>query len=241
MRGIAALLAGQAAGGGDPAGVPAHDLEHEHLGGGARHRLHVERGLARRDGDVLGRGSETRAAVGERQIVVDGLGNPDAGDRVVQLHADFGHLVCGVHGVVAAVVEEIPDVMGAEHLDQALVLGAALVDPGQFVARGAEGAGRRVAQGPDGRRALLAGVDQVLGQRADDAVAAGIDLADPVAVLAGRFDQAAGGGIDDGGYPAGLCIEGIFRGRALHVSPWVPRVYRTRLGAQDSRSALSRH
>ena len=146
VRRIAGFLAGQAAGGGHPAGVPAHDFEHEYLGRGARHGGHIERRLARGDGDVLGGGAESRAAIGDGQIVVDGLGNPDAGDGICHLHGDFGHLLRRVHGIVAAVVEEIADVVRAEYVDQALVLGAILVDSGQLVARRAEGAARRVAQ-----------------------------------------------------------------------------------------------
>ena len=145
------------------------------------------------------------------KIVVDGLGYTDADDRIAQLHADFGHLLRGIHGIVAAVVEKIADVVGTEYLDQALVLGAILVDSRQFVARGAEGAAGRVAQRADGGAALLAGVDHVLGQCADDAVPPRVDLADPVAVLARGFDQTAGGGVDDGGYSAGLCIERVLR------------------------------
>ena len=87
-----------------------------------------------------------------RQIVVDGLGNPDAGDGIAHLHADLGHLVRGIHGIVAAVVEEVADVVRPEYLDQPLVLGAVLVYPGELVARRAEGAAGRVAQGADGRR-----------------------------------------------------------------------------------------
>ena len=209
MRRVAALLAGQAARRRNPAGMTSHDLEHEDFGGGAGHRQHVERRLARRHGNVLGGRAESGAAVGDRQIVVDGLGYADAGNGMAQLHADFGHLVRGIHGIVAAVVEEIADVVRAKHRDQALVLGAVLVDPRQLVARGSEGASRRMAQRPDRRRTLLAGIDHVLGERADDAVPSRINLADPVAVLAGRFDQSAGGCVDDGGDPAGLGIKGV--------------------------------
>ena len=60
--------------------------------------------------------------------------------------------------------------------------------------------------------ALLAGVDQVLGERADDAVASGIDLADLAAVLAGGLDHPAGGCVDDGGHAAGLGVEGVLGG-----------------------------
>ena len=79
----------------------------------------------------------------------------------------------------------------------------------ELVAAGAEGAGGGVAQRGDGGVGLLAGVDEVLGERADDAVAAGEHGADGVGVLAGRLDDPAGGGVDDGGDPAGLRVEGV--------------------------------
>ena len=74
-------FAGQPPRRGDPAGVPAHDLEDEHARRRARHRGDVERGLARRDGHVLRDGAEAGAGVGNRQIVVDGLRHADADDR----------------------------------------------------------------------------------------------------------------------------------------------------------------
>ena len=73
----------------------------------------------------------------------------------------------------------------------------------------AEGAARRVLQCRDLARRFPAGVDQVFGQRADDAVPAGVDVADPALVLARGLNDAAGGGIDDGGDAAGLGVKGI--------------------------------
>ncbi len=89
--------------------------------------------------------------------------------------------------------------MRAEHLDQALVLRAIPLEVLELVARRAEGAGGRVAQRPDRGRALAAGVDQVLGQRADDPVAAGVQVADAALVPAAGLDDPGGGCVDDGG------------------------------------------
>jgi hypothetical protein len=61
--------------------------------------------------------------------------------------------------------------------------------------------------------ALLAGVDHVLGERAHDAVASRIELADLASMLAGGLDDPACGGVDDGGNPAGLGVKGVFGGR----------------------------
>jgi hypothetical protein len=122
--------------------------------------------------------------------------------------------VGGIHRIVAAVVEEVSNVVRAEYLDQALILSAILVQAGELVARRSEGAPRGMAQGADRRRTLQAGVDQILGQRTDDAVAAGIDLGYLVAVLARRFYQSAGGGVDDGGHASRLRVERILGLRA---------------------------
>jgi hypothetical protein len=80
------------------------------------------------------------------------------------MQVDLRHLLRGVHGIVAAVVEEIPDIMRPKNVDQALVLFAILVDSGQFVARRPKGAARRMAQTANGCEVFLAGVDQIFGQ-----------------------------------------------------------------------------
>ncbi len=209
LRRLAVLFRRQAAGRRDPAGVAPHHFQDEHLGRGLGHRGDVVAGLADRHGHVLGHRAEAGAGVGDRQVVVHRLGDVDGLDRIAQLLAQLAHLEAGVGGVAAAVVEEVADVVGLEHLDQALVLGLVLVEALELVAAGAEGAGRSVAQRGDHRRGLLRGIDQVLGKGADDAVAAGINLADLALVLARALDQAGGGSVDDGGNPAGLGIKGI--------------------------------
>ncbi len=143
------------------------------------------------------------------QVVVHRLRDVDGLDRVAHGLGELRHLEAGVGGVAAAVVEEVADVVRLEHLDQALVLGAAFLQTLQLEAAGTERARRRVAQGRDRVRRFLAGVDQVFRQRADDAVPAGVDLADLVLVPARRFDDAAGGRVDDGSDAAGLGVKGI--------------------------------
>src|SRR4030067_654473 len=79
-----------------------------------------------------------------------------------------------------------------------------------FVGHGADRAARGMAQGGDRPDGILAGVDQVFGERTDDAVAAGVYRADFFLVLACGLDNAGGRGIDDGGHAAGLGVEGIY-------------------------------
>ena len=90
-----------------------------------------------------------------------------------------------------------------------LVLRAVSLEAFQLVAAGAECAGRRMFQRGDRGSRFPAGVDQVLGQRADDAVAACVHLADLVLVLARCLDHAGGRCVDHRGNAARLCVEGI--------------------------------
>src|SRR5205085_11543912 len=94
-------------------------------------------------------------------------------------------------------------------LDQPLVFAAALLHALQLVAGAAEGAARRVAQLADRGGGLLAGVDEVFVQRAEDAIPARVDLADLLAVPARGLDHARGAGVDDGRDAARLCIERV--------------------------------
>ncbi len=151
-----------------------------------------------------------------RQVVVDRLRHADASDRIAQGLPDLRDLEGGVHGVVAAVVEEISNVVRLEDLDEALVFGAVLLEALELEACRAEGARRGVAQPADGCGAFLAHVDEILREGADDAVAAGVDLTDVLRLLHRGLDDTGSGGVDDGGYTARLGIEGVFLGRLLH-------------------------
>jgi hypothetical protein len=119
--------------------------------------------------------------------------------------------------------------MGLEDLDETLVLGAILLQPLELVTAGPESTGGRMPQGSDRRIGFLAGIYQILGQGADDAVTAGIDSADAIPVLSGGFNQSAGAGIDHRGDAAGLGIKGI-----LAVTHGSPRGSATRRGVSAS-------
>ena len=99
--------------------------------------------------------------------------------------------------------------MRPEHTYQPLVLGRIFGRSLELVAARAERARRRVHQRLDRARRFLAGVDQILGQRADDPVAPRINLADAILVLARGLDDGACGHVDDRGHPARLCIERV--------------------------------
>ncbi len=110
--------------------------------------------------------------------------------------------------------------MGAKHLHQAQVFGLVLGEAFQFVATGAEGTGGGVAQGCNGFCRLLASVDQVLPQSADDAIETGVDFADLVLVLACCLDDATGAGVDHRCDAAGLGVEKICFGHVFGFLRW---------------------
>ena len=123
LGGVVFMLGRQSSGGGDPARMATHDLEHEDLGRGQGHRGDIEGSLANRHRDVLRDRAEAGAVVGDREVVVDGLGNTDTDERVAGLRAELRHLPGSVGGISASVVEEVADVVRPEDLDEPLVLG----------------------------------------------------------------------------------------------------------------------
>jgi len=107
-----------------------------------------------------------------------------------------------------------------EDFDQALVLAPVRIERLQLVAARSERARGRRAKCADRRGGLLAGVDQLFGERADDPVATGVHGADPVSMRAGRLDDTAGRGVDDGGDAARLGVKRVPGTRAHDRLPF---------------------
>jgi hypothetical protein len=122
----------------------------------------------------------------------------DSLQRVAHGLTQLGDLEAGIGGVPATVVEEVTDIVSLEYLDEALVLRPVFLQALEFETAGSEGPRWGRGQSADGGGALLAGIDQVLSQGADNSVAAGVNPADAGAVFPGGFDDTAGGGVDDG-------------------------------------------
>ena len=97
-------------------------------------------------GDILGRGGKAGAVVGAVQVIVDGLWNTHDAALVAHFLHILGDLVAGVHGVVAAVVEEIADVVLLEDFKDALIIGVIHVGVGQLVAAGTQRGGGGVLE-----------------------------------------------------------------------------------------------
>src|SRR5210317_1827347 len=122
----------------------------------------------------------------------------DSLQRVAHGLAELRYLEACVGGVTTTVVEEVANIVRLEDLNEALILRPVLLQAFQLVAAGTECARWRGQEACNGAVTFLAGDNQVFMQRTDYAIAPGVDLADSVAMLAGRFNNATGARIDDG-------------------------------------------
>ena len=199
--GACTVFTGQGGGSRQPAGVAAHDL-HNHDHAGVVHmgvQVHLHQG----GGDVLGGGGVAGAVIRAEQVVVDGLGN--AHDPAFVAHGlhILIDLVAGVHGVVAAVIEEVADVMLLEHLQDAAIVGIVHLGIGDLIAAGAQGGGGGVFQKTQLLGILQTHVEQTVAENALDAVLRAQHLGDD-AGFQGRVNDAVGTGVDHRRGPAGL-------------------------------------
>ena len=126
---------GQSGGTGQPAGMPAHDLDDGHhasvIDVGVMPDLHTG------GGDILGGAGKAGAVVCAVEVVVDGLGDAHDAALVAHLLHILGDLVAGIHGVVAAVIEEITHIIFLEDLQNALIVRIVLVRVGKLIPAGA--------------------------------------------------------------------------------------------------------
>ena len=129
-------LVGERSSGGQPACVTAHALDDGDHAGVIDVRVAGDFHDGR--GDILGGGSVAGAVVGAEQVIVDGLGDAHDAALVADLLHILGDLVAGVHGVVAADVEEVADVQLFQNGEQLLVDGLVGVPVGQLVAAAAQ-------------------------------------------------------------------------------------------------------
>ena len=154
IHALAVLTLCQGGSGGQPARVTAHALDDgDHAG-----VVDVRVAGDFHDGgrDILGGGRIARAVVGAEEIVVDGLGDAHDAALVADLLHILGDLVAGIHGVVAAVVAEIADIVLLEDLKNALVIGIVFIRVLDLVAAGAEGGANIFSLSYFGEQAYLA-------------------------------------------------------------------------------------
>ena len=199
--GACAVFTGQGSGSGQPAGMAAHDLHHHDHTGVVHMGIQVY--FHHGGGDILGGRAEAGAVVGAEQIVVDGLGYTHDPALVAHgLHVLID-LIAGIHGVVAAVIEEVADVVLLEHLQDAAIIGIVHLGVRDLVAAGAQGGGGGVLQQTQLLGILQTHVEQAIAENALDAVLRAQHLGDD-AGFQGRVNDAVSAGVDHRRRPTGL-------------------------------------
>ena len=184
--------------------MAAHDLHDADHAGVVHPRVVVD--LHAAGGDILGGGGEAGAVVRAEQVVVDGLGHAHDAALIAHLLHILADFVAGVHGVVAAVVEEVAHIVLLEDLQNALVVGVVRVGVRDLVAAGAQGGGGGVEQQLQLGGVLLGHINEPVVEHALDAVLRAVDLGDGLVVQSGT-DHAVGAGVDDRSGAAGLADD----------------------------------
>ena len=148
--------------------------------------------------------------VGDHQVVVDGLGHTHEADAALHTVAIVGQLADGVHGVVAANVEEVADVQLLQNGEQLLVDRLVVVPVGQLVTAAAQEAGRRALEQLDVEVVgqVLRQVYNVFLQQTGDTVAHAVN--DLCAAVLAALKNTCQTCIDDRGGAARLANDCIF-------------------------------
>ncbi len=134
---IGRVVVGHGGGGRHPATVAPHGLDHlDHFGVAQRHG--IAHHLGKDNGFVTSRAAKAGCVIGQRQVVVDGFGDAHHPHLVATRSGGLPDLIGVVHGIAAADVEEVADVVGLAHLDHSRIILVA-----EFVATGAQRRRRR--------------------------------------------------------------------------------------------------
>ena len=184
-----------------PARVTTHDLNNgDHavvVNSGVLIDLHAARC------DIFCCAAEAGAVISAVKVVVNGLG--DAHDAA--LVADGFHiaadLCAGVHGIVAAVIEEIADVVLLEYLKNALIIGVIILRSRYLITAGAKLGGRSVQQELKLCRILLIHDEQLVVENSDYTVRRAVHLGD-VLGFKRSLDNTVRAGVDDRSRPPRL-------------------------------------
>jgi len=207
MRAVVGIFARQRGGGGEEAGVAAHD----HGAIDALQRVVVEIGAHEGLGDEAGRRRIAGRVVETHEVVVDRLGDVDRTDRMPCPVRLLGDDADGVGRIVAADIAEGVDVVGAQDAEDFV----AIFEIG-FVARRAQGGGRGRGDRLEIVDRFVAEVDEVLVYDAAHAVDGAVDMGDrgEPARLQRDADQRL---IDHGRRPASLRHQNLVR-HVIHGS-----------------------
>ena len=216
--GAGAVSSSETSGSSKPTGMTAHDLDDaDHTGvidPGVMINLHAG------GGNILGSRSVAGAVVGAEQVVINGLGHAHHTALIANLLHILADLVAGVHRVVAAVIEEIANIVLLEDLQDSLVVRVIHIRIRHLVAAGAQSRRGGVEQQLQLLCVLLGHIDQAVTENTLDAVFSTIDIGDDIAVQSGT-DHAVSTGVDNRSRTTGLTDDaGAFENIHGKIPPY---------------------
>ena len=136
MGGVFPKMAGQNGGGGEPAAFLAHDLYDSNRADGIG--LRVPDDFLGGGGDKLGRGAEAGGMVGAAEVVVHRFGDAQHLDILLLILQIAGELPDRIHGVGAADVQKIADIVAMENFYKLFVNLGVVFRRGQLKPAGAQ-------------------------------------------------------------------------------------------------------
>ena len=137
------------------------------------------------------------------QVVVYGLGNPDDPAFIAAgLHV-FADFVAGIHGIVAADIEEVADIPLFENFQQSFIIRSIHFRILELISTGTQSTGRRMGQQSQLLRIFQVQIIKPVFQNAFNAVGCAKDSRD-LRVSHSCFDNAVSAGINDRSRAAGL-------------------------------------
>ena len=146
-----------------------HDHAHIDTGQGRIVQIGPGKGLRHK----ARRGWEARRVVVADQIVVNGLGDVDAAQRVIGFERLLAHDAHGVRRIVATDVEKVLNLMRLQDLENLLAVGQV-----RFVTGGAQGAGGRVGHQLQVVVGFLRQIDKIFVHDATHTVACAVNTLD---------------------------------------------------------------
>ena len=214
---------------GQPSGIAAHDLC-DHDGG-----LCCAEGLVVTDDflhgccDILRCGAVAGAVIGNRKVIVDGLRNAHEQLLLAVLLRIVAQHLYGIHGVIAACIEQGINVMLLHDLEDVLVNILVSLNLGHLEAAGAQECGRSSLEklNSHGICKILVQINKLILKEALDSVNHAIYMLRACCLGTGIY--ASDGGVDDGCRTAGLTYYYVLHNVPFLSSALVPRAFRSHM------------
>ena len=192
---------GKSGGACKPSCVASHNLDYNN--GVAVINVNVLDNFRNGKGDIFCGRTETGAMVRSYKVIVDGFRNADDAAFIILGRHIFGNLVAGIHAIVAAVIEEIADIVFFEDFEDAFIVCVVLPEILEFVTAASDKGSGGCEHEFKGFGILFSHIDDIVVKNTADSVLCRKDLCDAFFAQCG-FNDAVCAGVDYGSRTAGL-------------------------------------